>query len=303
MAERVVVLDTETVPDLEAGRRLLDCGPEVTNAEVRVRMADHCRGKNDAPGADVFIKPILQKVVAVSVLEASRPGPGEAWQVGRFGSMHSGKFSEAKCIQMVEAVLAPAGQPAPRPQAVVVGWNTSGFDLPLLRYRSMALRVPAPVLNYRLPSNMPAWKFEKEGRTPPLDYWKRYDDGHCDLMDILASFGASGKAKLVEVAAVLGLPGKAGGVEGSQVEPMVNTGRIEEVAHYCEGDVGLLFGVWLRYQLAAGLLDEQAHAASWASFATCVRSKQRDISHLTPLLVVADQEVQMLRPATSAAAA
>lgn len=291
MSQRAVILDTETVPDLDAGRRLLDLGPEVPDAQVRQRMADHCRGKNAPAGGDVFIKTVLQKMVAVSAIELVREQAATAWTVKRIVSGHVGRHTEEQCL------VAVAGLLQAEPQPVIVGWNTSGFDMPLLRYRTLALRVAAPALNFRFPSEIPAWKWPT--KPLPLDYWKKYADAHVDLMEVLANWQSGARAKIVEVAAALGLPGKAGGVDGSKVEDYVNQGRIAEVSAYCEGDVGLLLGIWLRYQLACGDLTPEAHAESWASFAACVRARSGDQSHLSPLVEVADREVAMLSTVTA----
>jgi hypothetical protein len=52
---------------------------------------------------------------------------------------------------------------------------------------------------------------------------------------VLSSFGSGGKAKLHEVSRMLGFPGKASGIDGSQVDYLVAEGRISEVAAYCIG--------------------------------------------------------------------
>ncbi|WP_207538602.1 3'-5' exonuclease family protein [Sabulicella rubraurantiaca] len=285
------MLDIETVPDLDAARLLLGFGPGAPREEVRAALTEHCRRPGQADDA-IFIKPILQKVAAISVILCHRMHGQGPWEVELLQTRHTGDLSERDVLERLDRLMGERPQTAKQP--CIVGWNTSGFDLPVLRFRVVATRLRAPNLTFRQPSDMPDWKWEKErGSRPPHDYWKRYADCHLDLMEVLANWSSGPRCKLVEIAAALGLPGKAGGVEGSMVETMVEEGRIEEVGRYCEGDVGLLFGVWLRYQLSCGQLDNQAHALSWRSFARCVRSRAVPFDHLQPLLDVADEEARL----------
>ncbi|WP_207539569.1 3'-5' exonuclease family protein [Sabulicella rubraurantiaca] len=291
--ESAVVLDIETVPDLDAARRLLGFGPEAQDQEVRAALTDYCRrpGQKDE---EVFVKPVLQKIVAISVILCRRTENVEksrGWEVLRIATRHTGHGSERDMLERLDQLLGPRRETNKQP--CIIGWNTAGFDLPLARLRAVALRLPAQYLAYRKPAGIQDWKFEKEHGYPlPHDYWRKYADCHVDLMEIMANWGASTRYKLVEMAAAMGLPGKADGVEGSMVEPMVNEGRIEEVGRYCEGDVGLLYGAWLRYQLACGHLNEKEHAQSWKSLADCARTRGERFDHLQPLLDVADIEAR-----------
>ena len=61
-------------------------------------------------------------------------------------------------------------------------------------------------------------------------------DGHLDVMDYLADFGAAKPARLDIIAKLCGMPGKVG-IEGKDVGPMVHAGRLAEVKNYCLCDV------------------------------------------------------------------
>lgn len=293
--ESAVVLDLETVPDLDAARRLLGFDPKAPAQEVRAALTDYCR-RSGQEDKEVFVKSVLQKIVAISMILCRRTDQSRRWEVLRIATRHTREGSEQDrserdMLERLDQLLGP--RPGTNKQPCIIGWNTTSFDLPVARFRAVALRLPAQYLTFRLPSAMPDWKWLRErGSLPPHDYWKRYADCHVDLMEVLANWSSGPKCKLVEIAALLGLPGKADGVEGSMVESMVNEGRIEEVGRYCEGDVGLLYGVWLRYQLACGHLDEKEHAESWKSFADCARARGERFDHLQPLLDVADEEAR-----------
>ena len=83
-------------------------------------------------------------------------------------------------------------------------------------------------------------------------------------MDLLSGYGASTRTSLNEIAAVLGLPGKIDGMDGSKVEEAAIAGRHDEICRYCEIDTVMLYCAWLRFQLAAGDLTPDSHAASLA---------------------------------------
>nr|WP_302474552.1 hypothetical protein [Roseococcus sp. MDT2-1-1] len=272
---------------------MLGFGPEAPDAEVRAALTDYCR-RSGQEDKEVFVKSVLHKIVATSVILCRRTENTEKsrhWDVLRIATRHTGHGSERDNLERLDQLLGP--RRGTNEQPCIIGWNTTGFDLPVARFRAVALRLPAQYLTYRKPAGIQDWKFKREnGYSLPHDYWKRYAECHVDLMEVLANWSPGPKCKLVEIAAVLGLPGKADGVEGSMVEAMVNEGRIEEVGRYCEGDVGLLYGVWLRYQLACGHLDEKEHAQSWKSFADCARGRGERFDHLQPLLDVADEEAR-----------
>jgi predicted PolB exonuclease-like 3'-5' exonuclease len=50
------------------------------------------------------------------------------------------------------------------------------------------------------------------------------------------------------------LPGKPSGIDGGEVEAMVNAGRIAQLSQYCESDVLNTYRLWLVYDLESILL-------------------------------------------------
>jgi predicted PolB exonuclease-like 3'-5' exonuclease len=73
-------------------------------------------------------------------------------------------------------------------------------------------------------------------------------------MDVLSDFGASRAVKLDEVS-------RAGkfGIDGSQVKPLYDEGRIDEIRNYCEIDVLNTYLVYPRYKLHTGGLTQDAY--------------------------------------------
>ena len=94
------------------------------------------------------------------------------------------------------------------------------------------------------------------------DYWYRFGRDHIDLCDMLAGFGASARPSLNEMAALLGVPAKLDGIDGSQVEGFADAGRLDDIASYCLGDVITSFRLLLRLALVRGEIDEGLLAES-----------------------------------------
>jgi hypothetical protein len=123
----------------------------------------------------------------------------------------------------------------------LVGWNSGGFDLPVLVYRAMVHGIAAP-------------GFYQHGE-PYHGYRKRFDEeSHIDLMDVLSFYGASARSKLDEMAQVLGIPGKLG-IDGGQVSDLYAAGDVATIRSYCETDVLTTAMVYARYALHRGWWD------------------------------------------------
>ncbi len=203
---------------------------------------------------DKFCKLPLHRIACIGTLIAESSENG--WMVRSLGAPHIGERSEAVLIASFADRLNEL-----RP--CLVSFNGSGFDLPVLRYRAMVNRLSAPGLYAR-------------------GYFKRYSDDAVDLCDVLASFTNQGKCKLDELSRILGLPGKPDGVDGSMVAEYVATGRIQEVADYCETDVVNTYRVWLRYELMRGTLTPSAYDQSERNLTDFIDVRSLDRPHLAP---------------------
>jgi predicted PolB exonuclease-like 3'-5' exonuclease len=199
-----------------------------------------------------FPKHPLHKIVCIGALVASRQSSG--WQLDALGAPHMGKRSEAELISTFVERIGEL-----RPQLVT--YNGNSFDLPVLRYRAMANRVSAAGLLAR-------------------PYFYRYSEDALDLCDVLASYGSSTKVKLDEICRIIGLAGKPPGVDGSQVEALVNAGQIEEVARYCESDVLNTYRLWLVYEHFRGTINTAELEWSEAQAGDFVRTRRSADLHL-----------------------
>ena len=123
----------------------------------------------------------------------------------------------------------------------LVTYNGRGFDMPVIATRCLRHGVP---LRHYYRSHDVRYRFTAEG--------------HLDLMDHLADFGAARPSRLDVVAKLCGMPGKIG-MEGKDVGPMVQAGRLAEVRNYCLCDVVQTAAVFLRVQLLRGALERNAY--------------------------------------------
>jgi 3'-5' exonuclease len=245
--QSIIVWDLETVPDLAAAARLLDLG-DTSDAEVR-----------EALGSG-FPKHPLHKIVCVGALVANRTPEG--WRVDALGAPHIGERSE---VQLIRDFIEKIGKLRPQ----LITFNGHSFDLPVLRYRAMVNRVPAPGLQVR-------------------QYFHRYTEDALDLCDVLGSYVPGAKVKLDDVSKILGLSGKPVGIDGSRVEEMVLAGQIEEVAQYCESDVLNTYRVWLVYELFRGSITAQELDWSEAQIRDFIAIRKAGNAHLRSAIGIAN---------------
>lgn len=183
----------------------------------------------------------------------------------RLGVLGEGK-EEAEMLQDFTRFLADK-----RPE--LVSFNGRGFDLPVLAARCLRHAVP---FTYYYRSRDLRYRFSAEG--------------HLDLMDYIADFGATKASRLDVIAKLCGMPGKVG-VDGKDVGPLVHAGRLSEVRDYCLCDVAQTAGVFLRVQLLRGELTLEQYRVAMRSLLDLV---QRD-PRLAPVAEALDERRLMAR--------
>jgi len=260
MNERFLLFDCETVPDLAAGRRMLGIAG-APDGDVRHRLGERYAKDGQAPEA-AFIKCALHRIAALSVLQVDSLPPDLGYRVAWLGTRHLGTNCEADIIRpFVSSLLEP------RPMTpILVGFNSSGFDLPLIRYRTLALGISAPALHKRAGN--------------PRDYFYRFGRDHIDLCERLSNFGATSRPSLAELCAICDIPVKIDGMDGSQVERLALLQRWREIGEYCETDVMALYLLFLRYQLVVGELTPEGYDASMISVNSFISKSSSERPHL-----------------------
>jgi predicted PolB exonuclease-like 3'-5' exonuclease len=230
-----LVFDIETVPDTDLGRRLYGL-QNLTDDEVGQVMFSKRR---EVTGSE-FLSHEQQRVVAISVVMRSRDSL-KVWTLGDVGSSER---------DLIERFFDGLDKFTPD----LVSWNGSGFDLPVLHYRSLLHSLTAA--RY--------WETgEGDSSFRYSNYLSRFHWRHVDLMDVLSGFQGRGRASLDAVATLLGFPGKLG-MEGSKVWDVFLQGDIAKIRDYCETDVLNTYLVYLRFELLRGHLNAAEHAGEVA---------------------------------------
>ncbi|WP_342219787.1 3'-5' exonuclease [Rickettsiella endosymbiont of Miltochrista miniata] len=219
------VFDIETVPDVKNGRVLYNLDSEKSDREVAEIMLAKRQEKTGNSG---LLAHHLQRIVAISVALRTK----NQFKIGSLGNLNSEEpvLIEAffKCVEKYLPIL--------------VSWNGSGFDLPVLNYRALLYGISSPSY-WNVGNDDASFRWN--------NYLSRYHYRHTDLMDVLAAYQGRANAPLTEIAVMLGLPGKLG-MDGSQVWDYFLDGKLEAIRNYCETDVLNTYLIYLRFELIRG---------------------------------------------------
>lgn len=228
----IFVFDIETVPDVDAGRKLLNL---TGLSDHDVAEAMFAQRRQETNGSE-FLRHYLHKIVAISCVFRHRDKVN-VWSLGDIDA--SEKDIIERFYEGIKKFLP-----------TLVSWNGSGFDLPVLHYRSLLHGVDASHY-WEVGDNDPSFKWN--------NYINRFQYRHTDLMDVLAGYQARANAPLDQIATLLGFPGKMG-MSGAKVWENYQAGDIEGIRNYCETDVLNTFLVYLRFELMRGNLNDTQYA-------------------------------------------
>jgi predicted PolB exonuclease-like 3'-5' exonuclease len=166
------------------------------------------------------------------------------------------------------ALASLAGFLGQQPATTIVTWNGRGFDLPVIVARCLKHGVP---FRWYYATREPRYRYSVEG--------------HCDVMDLLADNGAARSYGLDLAAKLIGLPGKLD-CKGSNVQAMIDAGKIEDVRAYCMQDVAQTAALFQRTLLLRGDLSPTAYAQAMEALLASIAREPR----LRPLLPGIDRE-------------
>ena len=228
----IFVFDIETIPDVEAGRRLYDLN-DLDDKNV-ARVMFHKRMEES--GSE-FLRHHLQRIVAISVVLRT-PERFKVWTLGDPDSPET---------EILTHFFAGIERYTP----TLVSWNGSGFDLPVIHYRSLLHGIQAP--RY--------WDTGGDDKNFKWNnYLSRYHERHTDVMDVLAGYQPRATARLDQIATLLGFPGKMG-MSGAKVWDNYLDGDIEGIRNYCETDVLNTYLVFQRFELIRGHINHKQYDA------------------------------------------
>lgn len=228
----VLVFDLETVPDVAGLRRLNFDWRDASDAEVAAMAFAQRR---EVTGSD-FLQHHLHRIVAIGCVFRDAQG----FRVRCLGQVGD---DEPKLIADFFKLID-------RYMPQLVSWNGGGFDLPVLHYRALIHGITAAQY----------WDQGDDNRDFKWNnYISRYHARHLDLMDLMALYQPRASAPLDALAKLSGFAGKLG-MDGSQVWPAYQAGRLDEIRAYCETDVVNTYLLYCRFQKMRGLLSEAAYA-------------------------------------------
>lgn len=223
----VLVFDLETIPDVEAGRKLygLDGLSDEDTAKAMFALR-RAKAGND------FLPHYLQKIAAISLV-LHQGQQVKVWSLG------DEKSDEKELISRFYSGIE-------KYTPTLVSWNGGGFDLPVLHYRTLLHGISAPTY-WESGDNQQAFRWN--------NYLNRFHYRHLDLMDVLAAYQNKAFAPLDDIATMLGFPGKMG-MSGAKVWDEYRAGNLAGIRNYCETDVLNTFCVYLRFELMRGVLTQ-----------------------------------------------
>lgn len=206
----------------------------------------------DPPDEKFFAPPHGWAPIVIGCVLLERDG--RVWKTVRLGAIEGGAAGQG-LAERERVVLTSFAEFMQRGRHDLVTWNGRAFDLPVLMLRGMRLGLQFP------------WYYQSR------DHRYRYsEDGHCDLADAMADYGAARHMGLDGMAKLIGLPGKFGEIGGAQVGEAFEAGRHEEIATYCKLDAVQTAFLFLRWQLLKGAMGSAEYRQSAGSLMDACRA-------------------------------
>ena len=228
----ILVFDVETIPDIDSGKKIFNL-EGLSDKNAAELMFSHRYQKSN--GRTEFLQHYLHKIVTISVV-LKTDDKLSVWSLGDKNSTET---------ELLERFFEGIERYTP----VIVSWNGSGFDLPVIHYRSLIHGVVAQ--RY--------WENGDDDQSFRWNnYLSRFHSRHTDLMDVLSGYITTARAPLNEIATILGFPGKMG-MSGEKVWDCYLDGDIESIRNYCETDVLNTYLIYLKYQLMRGRLTNDLY--------------------------------------------
>lgn len=223
----LLTFDIKTIPDIDGCRRLYDLhglsDDDVAKAVFHKRRQE----------ANSQVLPHhLHKVIAISAVLRTR----DQFKVWSLGNIES---DEQDLLQRFYSGIA-------RYTPNLVSWDGTGYDLPVIHYRS--LLYPINAAQY--------WETgEQNINFQTNNYRNKYHGRHTDLMALLSGFQTAAHAPLTEMATLCGFPGTFD-MSVDQVWESYQSGNINDIRNHCESVVLNIYLVYLNHQRNRGSIDQ-----------------------------------------------
>lgn len=226
----VFVFHIKTVPDIDGARRLYDLHG-LSDDDVAKAIFHKRRQQANTE----VLQHHLHKIVAISGVLTS----AEQFKVWSLGDENS---TEQDLLQRFYDGLE-------RYTPQLISWDGSGFDLPVIHYRS--LLYPINAQRY--------WETgQHDNQFQNNNYQSRYHERHTDLMDVLAAYQPQAAISQDEMATLCGFPGKMT-MQSSQILNAWLKDDIKIIRDHGEMDVLNTYLVFLNWQRNRGMINPQQY--------------------------------------------
>lgn len=244
----VCVFDIEAIPDAASICRLKGVSADSLSETEQFDLA---RLHRRAEAGNDFMRHHLHKIVAISACVYIN-GKHKVASLGEVGDDE--KVLVEKFFSLIDNY-----------KPVLVSWNGSGFDLPVLNYRALFHGVSAPTYwDVGHFDNGMKWS----------NYLSRFQWQHIDLMDVIAGYQMRTVAPLNDIAKLCGFPGKLE-TDGSAVLELYQADNVQAIRDYCETDVLNTYLVYLRFEQMRGLLMPDQYDARLSALTAYLREQEK----------------------------
>lgn len=220
-----LVFNIQTIPDIDGARRLYDLHGL---SEDDVAKAIFHKRRQQANTET--LRHHVHKIVAISAVLLN----GDSFKVWSLGDSSS---TESDLLQRFFDGLE-------RFSPTLVTWNGSGFDLPVIHYRSLLYPVNAE--RY--------WNAGDRENT----VFSKFQHNHTDLMDVLSGHQIQATIDLQEIATLCGFPGNLG-LQSHEIWKTWLAGGMGTIRNTSETRVLNIYLIYLNWQRNCGHIDQQQY--------------------------------------------
>jgi predicted PolB exonuclease-like 3'-5' exonuclease len=222
----ILTFKVKTIPDIDGCRRLYNLHG-LSDDDVAKAVFHKRRQEANTE----VLRHHLQKVVTISAVLRT----GDQFKVWSLGNTDA---DEQDLLQRFYSGIS-------RYMPILVSWNGSVFDLPVIHYRSLLYPINAEQY----------WETgEQDSHFQDNYYQGKYHHRHTELMTLLSGFQSSAHVPLNEIATLCGFPGTFE-MNVDQVWDSYQAGGINDIRNHCESEVLGTYLVYLNHQRNLGSID------------------------------------------------
>jgi 3'-5' exonuclease len=251
--------DAEWVPDVASAKILYALPDTITDEEVLHTIWKKFGATHEHPRP--YIKPILSRIVSVSVLVRKESFDSSHAQLELFSLPSVEQVSASDILPQEKEILARFLQGVGKSKPCLVGFNSHSADLRVFTQRAFINGVQCEDFCTR--PDKP-W----EG----IDYFSKDSEYNLDMFQLFARYERNGPS-LHELAELSGIPGKID-VAGDQIVDLWQQGNIKKIVEYNECDSLTTYLVWLRLCFFTGILSKKAYEEEQDLLKNLLVSKQ-----------------------------